>query len=943
EQVMGGSGSSSTVSTATPISGVAGHLYLAAITSKPNEGVLDVTGLGLTWQQVDFQCGGRKATSVSIWQAMGSPGAAGVVTATLAGAPENSAITVVRYSGADPINPTGSMVSGNTNGEDGTCGGGLDNSAYSFNLTTSGNGSLIFGAIAMRNRRHTPGPDYFERKEFAQGSGGGTAGLAIVEREVTTPATVSFDGTFSKNVDWAVVAVELKAAPVGDAPDITVLPPAHDFGDVVVSSPASKIFEVRNDGTENLSVSTTSLQGPNAADFSIVSGGGSFVLVPAASRNIEVSFTPAALGARSASLRLVSNDPDEGTFDVALSGTGVGPPAPDIAVTPASHDYGDVVVNTSAVKVFAVQNVGNADLSLTSTTLLGADAAQFSIDTGGGAGIIAPGATRNVQVSFNPTSLGLKNATLRIISDDPDEGQLDVQLSGTGVQAMPDISVTPASHNFGNVVEGASASKVFQVGNDGQLPLNVTLTTLQGPGAAHFNIVSGGGGFTLVPGSTRNIEVGFNPTSTGAKTAMLRITSDDPDENPLDVNLSGTGIPQQSEIIFVRTFATNNAPIRSFTNAGIAYHPSSGNLFFCDSEINQGEGGTWDCENVHEVPLLGNTQVASYDVYAQGGKPCPPLSNSTFREPTGMTFHNGFFYITDDDRGIIMRHDGNFGSPLLQGKTKFKDAEGITGDPNSGLLYVVIGNRAQLLVYDENLNFQSQLSFPVPTGISDPEGIAFSPRSNHLFFVSTIDKKVYELDLGGSLLESYDISSANGFSPQPVSPQGLTFAPSSDPNDDPNKMHLYIADGSGRIYETEITTESFPAPQALLAGQGGGALHGDELANQGADANPEDGFADDAQAVLPEAFSLQPNYPNPFNAGTTIEYALPQTAKVILTIFNVRGQEVRKLIDKEQQAGFKKITWNGRNNLGTDVGSGVYFLRLTVGHQTFVRKLSLQK
>ncbi|MFQ5492502.1 MAG: choice-of-anchor D domain-containing protein, partial [Phycisphaerae bacterium] len=365
EQVMGGSGSSSTVSTATPISGVAGHLYLAAITSKPNEVVLDVTGLGLTWQQVDFQCGGRKATSVSIWQAMGSPGAAGVVTATLAGAPENSAITVVRYSGADPINPTGSMVSGNTNGEDGTCGGGLDNSAYSFNLTTSGNGSLIFGAIAMRNRRHTPGPDYFERKEFAQGSGGGTAGLAIVEREVTTPATVSFDGTFSKNVDWAVVAVELKAAPVGDAPDITVLPPAHDFGDVVVSSPASKIFEVRNDGTENLSVSTTSLQGPNAADFSIVSGGGSFVLVPAASRNIEVSFTPAALGARSASLRLVSNDPDEGTFDVALSGTGVGPPAPDIAVTPASHDYGDVVVNTSAVKVFAVQNVGNADLSLT--------------------------------------------------------------------------------------------------------------------------------------------------------------------------------------------------------------------------------------------------------------------------------------------------------------------------------------------------------------------------------------------------------------------------------------------------------------------------------------------------------------------------------------------------------------------------------------------------
>jgi flagellar hook assembly protein FlgD len=60
-------------------------------------------------------------------------------------------------------------------------------------------------------------------------------------------------------------------------------------------------------------------------------------------------------------------------------------------------------------------------------------------------------------------------------------------------------------------------------------------------------------------------------------------------------------------------------------------------------------------------------------------------------------------------------------------------------------------------------------------------------------------------------------------------------------------------------------------------------------------------------------------------------------------IYNVTGQQVRKLVDEIQPGGYKSVLWNGRDDFGQDVGSGVYFVRLMVGQQSFVRKASLLK
>ena len=99
----------------------------------------------------------------------------------------------------------------------------------------------------------------------------------------------------------------------------------------------------------------------------------------------------------------------------------------------------------------------------------------------------------------------------------------------------------------------------------------------------------------------------------------------------------------------------------------------------------------------------------------------------------------------------------------------------------------------------------------------------------------------------------------------------------------------------------------------------------------------------EATTPLPKEFTLSANYPNPFNAQTVIEYALPEAVQVRLVIFNVLGQRIRQLVDENQAAGYKRLIWNGRNEFGMEVGSGIYFLQLNVGPQRFTRKIFLQR
>lgn len=96
-------------------------------------------------------------------------------------------------------------------------------------------------------------------------------------------------------------------------------------------------------------------------------------------------------------------------------------------------------------------------------------------------------------------------------------------------------------------------------------------------------------------------------------------------------------------------------------------------------------------------------------------------------------------------------------------------------------------------------------------------------------------------------------------------------------------------------------------------------------------------------AVSPQSaplqFSLEQNFPNPFNPSTVISFTLPQAGRVRLEVLNLLGEPVATLIDEEREAGTHQVTWNGTNQEGNTVPSGVYFYKLHQGTNTLTRRM----
>ena len=97
-----------------------------------------------------------------------------------------------------------------------------------------------------------------------------------------------------------------------------------------------------------------------------------------------------------------------------------------------------------------------------------------------------------------------------------------------------------------------------------------------------------------------------------------------------------------------------------------------------------------------------------------------------------------------------------------------------------------------------------------------------------------------------------------------------------------------------------------------------------------------------ATSALPRALQLR-NYPNPFNAGTVLSFDVPVDGQARLEIFNTLGQQVALLLDDHLTAGHHQIVWNARDDFGGEVGTGIYFAKLTTGEQLISRKILLSR
>jgi hypothetical protein len=211
---------------------------------------------------------------------------------------------------------------------------------------------------------------------------------------------------------------------------------------------------------------------------------------------------------------------------------------PSVDVSPSTHAFGTLSVGqTSPPATFTVTNVGTDPLHVTSVTRKspGGTHYQVTADTCSGTEV-APSATCDLTVVFQPKAAGPHPAEIQILSD-----ALVKRFAVTGTALAPDISVAPSSLAFGNVeVGGASPSKRFTVTNSGSAPLVVGAVTRKSPGGTHYELTGDTcSGATVAPSATCTIDVAFRPKTAGRLPAQIQMVSNAPVAR---FDVDGTGI-----------------------------------------------------------------------------------------------------------------------------------------------------------------------------------------------------------------------------------------------------------------------------------------------------------------------------------------------------------------------------------------------------------------
>lgn len=374
------------------------------------------------------------------------------------------------------------------------------------------------------------------------------------------------------------------AIPDGDTtPTITK---TTDFGNAgTVGESITRTFSITNFGNTALNLTATprvQITGVNATEFTVTVQPPSSV---AANSNttFQITFDPAGLGARTATVNISSDDPDEATYDFAIQGTGTtsSVSAAEIDVssfTGVSIPNGDSSPNTTKTtdfgstataggtlsRTFVISSLGTGPLNLTGTPRVqvsGANAGDFTVSVQPPS-VVNNGTNTTFQVIFDPSANGTRTATLTIGSDDSNENPYTFDIKGTGnlgsfnvdidVSSFTGVSIPNGDNSpnatktteFGTTaITGGQLTRTFVITNFGTQPLQLSgLPTIQlgGPQSFDYSIVSFAPA-SVAAGTNTTFAVRFDPSGPGTRSATVRINNNDADESPYTFDLIGFG------------------------------------------------------------------------------------------------------------------------------------------------------------------------------------------------------------------------------------------------------------------------------------------------------------------------------------------------------------------------------------------------------------------
>ncbi len=300
-----------------------------------------------------------------------------------------------------------------------------------------------------------------------------------------------------------------------------------NFGSVLEGSSASQYGTLSNSGRGSVTIQQASISG---AAFSISGLSLPLTLSPGASAGFTVFFTPNAADSITGSVTFFSDAVNSPTT-IALSGAGVAP-SPQISLSPAAFNFGNIGVGSSASQMVTASNTGNATLTISQAAVTGTG---FTLS-----GLTLPvslpaGTSIALTVTFAPQAAGTTSGSVTLTSDAPNS-PTSIALSGTAVQ--PQLSVTPGTVSFGTVVDGTANTQTIQLTNSGNANLTVSQAAVSGSGLTISGLALP---LALSPGQSANFNVAFAPASAGSATGSVSLASNAP-ASPITIAVSATGV-----------------------------------------------------------------------------------------------------------------------------------------------------------------------------------------------------------------------------------------------------------------------------------------------------------------------------------------------------------------------------------------------------------------
>jgi hypothetical protein len=485
---------------------------------------------------------------------------------------------------------------------------------------------------------------------------------------------------------------------------------SHDFGDVLVATTSASVtYTIENLGDGDLTLSASpfvSLSGDNTDQFNLTQPSSS-TIEPGKDTTFTIAFSPTSAQLKTAALTIINNDSDEGNFTISLIGTGVLEGTPEIDILQGadsialggSYNFGNIVFGKSSpATVFTIKNTGSAVLDLTNSpyiNLSGTHTSMFILEQPS-LGTIDAGGSATFTITFIPTSLGLKDASILINNSDSDEGSYTITLLGTGVASQAEIDLlvdgnpllTGEWYDFGSVVHNTSGLPViFTIENNGtgDLILNGSpAVNLTGADSIQFS-VSQPAETLISAGNSTTFSITFEPQLNfivPVSGVQAIISNNDSDEGTFTFNLAAEGTLNPESYIIIEQ-AGNVIQNTDTFDFGVVVEGTAGPTFTFIIK----NSGTADLTlDGAPLPLVNVTGAdpAEFSVDIQPPPtPIAPGNNSTF----DMTFNPDTSGVGPRSATIsIPNNSTNAGSFTinLTGTARFPDC--VLGDALAGQL-----------------------------------------------------------------------------------------------------------------------------------------------------------------------------------------------------------------------------------------------------------------